>query len=174
MAGKSTSAVEQSQQARRADLANWRAGRLHDLTLPSGLQVKVTDVTMTDLIFTGKLPPALMAMAEKAAQDGAQEMDLSAISQNAAEFGQLLDALVKLCVKDPPMADHGDDTHLGLDELPGDDKMFIFNWINRETAAVQPFRDEGKPVPPGQRGAQVLNETEFDSALADRLDRLAS
>jgi hypothetical protein len=173
MAKDKLQSINQSEAARRTMLAEWRAGRLHELSLPSGLIVKVTDVTMTDLVFTGKLPPALMVMAEKSAEGGAQEMDLKAISENAEEFGQLIDALVKLCMKEPAIAEKSDEDHITLDEMPGDDKMFIFNWINRETAAVQPFRDEGKSVSPGQRGKTVLNETKPDPALADRLERVA-
>jgi hypothetical protein len=154
---KATKPLEQSSNAK---LAMWRAGRVHELSLPSGLVVQVTDVTMTDLLFTGKLPPALVTMAEQSAKGGKAEMDLQSISQNAGEFGQLLDALVMICVKDPPMAAHGDAEHLGIDEIPGDDKMFIFNWINRESAAVQPFRDEGTPVPVGLAGKTVLDETQ--------------
>lgn len=165
--------VVQSQHDRRAELAKWRAGRTHELTLPSGLTVMVADVTVTDLMFTGKLPPALLAMAEKAEKAGEQELDLQAISKNAPEFAQLMDAICTIAVKDPPIAEHGDDEHLGLDEIPGDDKMAIFNWINRETAAVQPFRDEGQPAEAGRAGAQVLDETQPDPAVAERLDRVA-
>lgn len=159
MTKKDLQAVGQSQQDRRANLARWRSGRTHELNLPSGLTVQVSDVTMTDLLFTGKLPPALLTMAEEAQKQGSAEMDLKAISENAAEYSALIDALVQVCVKEPPIAEHGDEEHLGLDEIPGDDKMFIFNWINRESAAVQPFRDEGKPVPPGSGGATVFDET---------------
>jgi hypothetical protein len=166
--------VAQSQNDRRAELANWRAGRMHELTLPSGLKVMVADVTITDLIFTGKLPPSILALGEEAARNGRQELDLNAISQNAAEFGQLMDALMKIAIKDPPIADHGDDEHLGLDELPGDDKMAVFNWINRETAAVQPFRDERQPAQAGRAGKTVLDEAELDPESAYRLDRLAN
>lgn len=165
--------VQQSQHDRRAELAKWRAGRTHEMELPSGLKVMVADVTITDLMLSGNLPPALLAMAEKAEKSGQQEIDLGMISKNAPEFAALLDALTLLAVKDPPIAKQADEDHLGLDELPGDDKFAIFQFINRETAAVQPFRDEGQPAEVGRAGAQVLDETQPDPAVAERLDRVA-
>jgi hypothetical protein len=166
--------IAQAQRDRREDLAEWRANRLREFSLPSGLKVMVMDVTITDLMFTGNLPPAIMAMAEDAQKNGAQELDLQAISKNAPEFGKLLDTLVMAAVKDPPMAEHGDDEHLGLDELPGDDKMAIFNWVNRETEGMSPFRNEGKPDQAGHRGQTLLDETQPDPATANRLERMAA
>ncbi len=152
--------LKQSQRDRRADLAAWRASRTHELTLPSGLTVMVTDVTITDLLFSGKLPPAIMVMAEQEAKNGKQTLDLEAISQNAPEFAELVNAVVRIAVKEPLIADQSDDDHITLDELNGDDRLIIFQFINRETAAVQPFRDEKSPVQDGRAGAQVLEETQ--------------
>lgn len=157
--------LNQSNAAKRANLAKWRANRIHEMTLPSGLVVQVADVTMTDLLFTGKLPPALTDIAEKYARDGAQEIDLKNIFQNAPDFIQLMDSLVMICVKEPPIAEHGDEDHLGIDELPGDDKMAIFNFVNHESAEVKPFPNEGKPVPPGRDWSQVLDKTQSDFAV---------
>ena len=165
--------LEQSQRDRREDLAKWRAGRTHELALPSGLTVMVADVTIADLMFTGSLPPAILALGEEAAKSGKQELNLQAISKNAAEFGQLINALVKIAVKEPPIADMRDEDHVTLDEFSGDDKMAIFQWVNRETAAVQPFRNAGQPAEAGRVGQTVLDETQLDPAVTDRLDRLA-
>lgn len=75
MASKNLQRLEQSQRAKRRSLAEWRASRLHELDLPSGLSVTVRDVTMTDLLLTGKLPPSFVDLAGNAAS-GEQALDL--------------------------------------------------------------------------------------------------
>lgn len=154
----------QSNAAKRANLAKWRANRTHEMTLPSGLVVQVMDVTITDLMFTGKLPPALVDIAEKYAGEGAQEIDLKDIVQKVPDFIQFMDALVTICVKDPPVAEHGDEDHIGIDELTGDDKMAIFNFVNGESAEVKPFHDEGKQVPAGRDWSEVRDTPKPDPA----------
>ena len=166
--------VGQSQRDRREDLAKWRAGRTHELALPSGLTVMVADVTITDLAFSGMdLPPSILAFAEDAAKSGASKIDIKELLKDAKEFKQFMDLMVKVALKEPQIADVSDADHITLDELNGDDKMAIFNWINRETAAVKPFRDAGQPAEAGRVGQTVLDETQLDPAIADRLDRLA-
>ena len=128
-------------------LAKWRADRIHELTMPSGLQVKVRDVTMTDLMFTGKLPQVMIDLAQESAEQGKIKLDLKMLTENAQEFRQLVDTLILLCVVEPPIAEQADEEHLSLDEMNGDDRMFIFNWVNREVEQVRSFREgENKPL----------------------------
>jgi hypothetical protein len=136
-----------SNDAKRMNLAQWRASRLHELTLPSGLSATVRDVTMTDLLLTGKLPASFVEMADEAAKSGAAGLDLKQLAQNGAEFKTMLDALVTLALVSPELATAADDEHITLDEFPNDDKMAIFNFVNREVTALQSFRDgQNKPV----------------------------
>lgn len=147
MSSKNTKSLEQSQAAKRMNLADWRASRLHELTLPSGLTVTVRDVTMTDLLLTGKLPASFVDMASDAAQNGASNFDLKQLAENGAEFKSMLDALVSIALVAPEIGTMADDTHITLDELPNDDKMAIFNHVNREVTALQSFRErQDKPV----------------------------
>jgi len=136
----SLESLEQAQEAKRVTLAEWRASRLHEVDLPSGLRVKVRDVTMTDLMMTGKLPPAIVDLAKNMADNGAQDFDLNALAKNAGEFNQMLDVLVEICLVEPRIGTVADDEHILLGEIPADDKMAIFSFINREVGAVQSFR----------------------------------
>lgn len=133
--------LQQSQKARRENLAQWRANRLHELELPSGMTVWVKDVSMMDLMLTGKLPESILEFADAEALQGKAEIDLKKIVKNGADFNVMLDTVVRACVMEPPIADRGDDDHLGLDEITGDDKMAIFTWANREVEQLRPFRE---------------------------------
>lgn len=132
---------------KQLDLAAWRAARFHELTLPSGLCVTVRDVTMTDLLLTGKLPQSFVDIAEDAAKSGGGGLDLKELAKNGAEFRAMLDALVGIALVTPLIGDKADDTHITLDELPNDDKMAIFNFVNREVEQIKSFRGgQDEPV----------------------------
>jgi hypothetical protein len=153
--------LQQAQQARKEMLAQWRSRQLSELPLPSGMTVFVKDVSLMDLMLTGKLPDGVLDFAQQAGSDGKAEIDLRAISQNGPGFKDMLDALVLLSVVEPPIAEQGDDEHLGLDEIGADDKMAIFNWANREVEQLRPFREgENEPVAVIQPEHGVLTETQ--------------
>ncbi len=138
--------LEQSQHAKKLNLAEWRASRLHELILPSGLTVTVRDATMTDLLLTGKLPSSFVDLAEESAKNGQDGLDLKQLAKSGEEFRAMLDALVSIALVLPLIGDVADDAHITLDELPNDDKMAIFNFANREVTALQSFR-EGQDEP---------------------------
>ncbi len=153
--------LKQSQQSRREMLAQFRASRLHEVPLPSGLTVWVKDVTMMDLMLTGKLPPSLIDVADDAQKQGQAEIDLKKVAKSGAEFKAMLDMVVLTCVVEPPVQEIGDDDHLGLDDFNGDDKMAIFEWINREVAELRPFREgEAKSVAAVQPGNGLRHTSE--------------
>ncbi|HZM23779.1 MAG TPA: hypothetical protein VFC02_18660 [Anaerolineales bacterium] len=136
-----TDSLMQSEAAKLNNLAQWRGNRIHEHDLPSGLHVKIRDVTMTDLMLTGKLPAVIVDIAMETAKNGAQEIDLKAIAKSAEEFSQMLNTLIEICLVEPRIGSVADDEHITLAELPGDDKMEIFNFINREAQAVRSFRE---------------------------------
>ncbi len=139
--------MKQSKAARVANLAAWRKQRTHEITLPSGLMVLVRDVSMTDLLFTGKLPEAMLDMLQTAAEGNNANVDLKELFKNGEDMRVLVDQLTTLCLLEPLVADKADDSHITLDELSANDKMFIFNWANREVEQVRSFREgEAEPV----------------------------
>jgi hypothetical protein len=85
-------------------------------------------------------------MADSAAQAGAAGLDLKQLAQNGADFRVMLDALVTIALVVPQIGMQADESHITLDELPNDDKMAIFNHVNREVTALQSFR-EGQDEP---------------------------
>jgi hypothetical protein len=72
-----------------------------------------------------------------------------------------LNTVALATIVEPPVSENGDDDHLGLDEINGDDKMAIFNWVNREVEQLRPFREgENKPVAVVQSGNGLRSASE--------------
>jgi hypothetical protein len=146
---------EQGQLAKRVNLAEWRAGRLHELTLPSGLDVKVRDVDMTDLVLTGAIPNTLVELLgnEETQKLSEEEVGKKMLGENKTDFATLISVLVKAALVEPAIGDVPDDTHIMLDELSFADKMEIFNFVNRDASAVRPFREgSAEPAEAAQPG----------------------
>ena len=133
------SSMNQSIDAKRVNLAEWRARRLQELDLPSGLHVKVRDVSLTDLALTGRIPNTLMDVIVQAGGDEAKTQ--AAVMENAAEFGKMLDVMTKACLVEPAIADVADAEHILLEEIPSEDKLFLFNHLNREAEQMRSFRE---------------------------------
>ncbi len=138
--------IEQSKKAKAKNLAAWRESRMHEMDLPSGLPVTLRDVTMTDLLLTGKLPASFVDLAQDAAAKG-DSLDLKQLVEKGEDFRAMLDALVEIALVTPLIGAVADDSHITLAELPNDDKMAIFNFVNREVTALQSFREgQSEPV----------------------------
>jgi hypothetical protein len=138
--------MEQAKRARDKTLAHYRANQFTEMTLKkSGLTVYLRDASITDLMLAGKLPESLLGSI--VAQSDGQAVDLKKFA-GESDFGALVDAVVMACAVEPPIGVISDDLHLGLHEIPADDRMDIFNWANREVAPVaDQFR--GQPAEPG-------------------------
>jgi len=165
--------IEQSNKAKRKNLAEWRASRLHEMDLPSGLPVTVRDCDLTDLIFTGQLPQSILEMGEEAVASGKTDIDLKKIGlemikENAAEFKEMLDAIVTAALVEPKLGDVADDEHITLGELSNSDKMAIMNWVTREVPALKSFREKQDPsVAVVQHGDSIRAEAESVSQPGD-------
>ena len=156
--------------AKRRQLAEWRAKHQHPLTLPSGLEAVVRDVSMTDLAMTGRLPEAVLAMAEEAEKSGAQALNFNArdINRLGPEFMKLLNLTAEIALVEPKIGAQADDDHMTLGELGTDDKMAIFDFVNREVADLRPFREgEAEPAEAGEPGDGIRAETQRDVGPAN-------
>lgn len=148
---KKLQSLEQSQGAKRLNLAEWRASRLHELVLPSGLAVTVRDIDMTDMVIMGLLPDSIMEQAEEAAKvtDAVdlEKMALSLMKENGPQFKKFLDAIATASLHEPKIGEKSDETHITLDELTINDKTAIMGFVNREVEQIKSFREgEDKPV----------------------------
>jgi hypothetical protein len=109
------------------------------LTLPSGLEVRVKRVSLLGLALDGQIPQTLHPLTDDLLSNGANvQIKISDLQL----YGDLIAAVVKACVMDPPIADESDETHFAVRDMEPEDRTFIFNWANSGTKQVSPFRSE--------------------------------
>jgi len=119
------------------NLSEWRqrAAETHDLTLTSGLVVKVKRIELIDLVASGEIPETLDALVVKATTTGFGVKDIK-------EFMPLVNTITAACLVEPAIADAPDDTHITLSEMSVQDRLDIFNWANSAADALSSFRQK--------------------------------
>lgn len=144
---KQLARMKQSEQAKRSNLAEWWACQFMELDLPSGLHVVVRDVDIEDLIYSGNLPNTLLEVLPELQGMDDQTAGMKMMSEHPQSFAQLLDGIIRACLVEPKVGEETDGiSTIALSDLRGKDKMFLFNWANREVKQVHPFR-EGEDEP---------------------------
>jgi hypothetical protein len=146
--------MEQSQKATRTNLAEWWGKQFAELDLPSGLHVVVRDVDIEDLLTSGNLPNTLMEVLPELQDMDEKEAGTRMMSEHPAAFAELLNGIACSCLVEPKIGDVTDGVAtIALDDLRGKDKMFLFQWANREAKQVRPFREgEDEPAATAQPG----------------------
>ncbi len=137
-------------------LQAWKArGASRVLELPSGMMVRVRPVLLENLMLDGTIPLTLMRelQAIKPKRDG------TLIDEDALKMTPLIDAVVLAAVIDPPLSREGGEESIALDEIGFSDRVFIFEEVNRPTAAMQTFRQQPGGDADATPGGQDLRET---------------
>lgn len=119
-------------------LAAWRASRLTQLQLPSGLVVTVKKIAILDLAERGSIPTPLLGRVQ-AFVDASSGSTLALDVAKFHEYAPVIDLVVAAALIDPPIVEVGDDEHIALSELPIADRLEIFNWAQQEGAPLAPF-----------------------------------
>lgn len=135
--------LERAKAARRETIAKFRYEQVKEMPEPlpdSGLKVFLREASMMDLVFSGKLPEPLMDAISSMKDKDASEIDLKSIARNGADFSRMVEGLILMTVVEPPIAEKGDDDHIGINEISANDRMAIFNWLNREKNTLDSFR----------------------------------
>lgn len=163
--------MEQAKRARGQTLAQYRAEQYHEIVLKiSGLTVFVRDASITDLMLLGKLPQSLLntIASEAEGDDNGEAVDLSKFA-SSNQFGALVNGVVMVCAVEPPIRENAGEDCLGIDEIPGDDRMQIFEWANREVGQVATqFREKSrKPAKAAQHRRSVRRAPVGNPANAD-------
>lgn len=156
--------LAQKKRDKDMDLQAWRQSRREDKTLPSGLDVTLKRVSLLDLAMNGEIPNTLSGMVDEMID---QKSVTTVRAADFPKYAEVINLIVKTCLVLPAMADEPDETHLGVREMPMDDRLFIFGWANEGVEQVAPFRaKQGQPV------AAVLDESSLRSeTIEDAGDR---
>ena len=140
--------VEQSQKAKRTNLAEWWAQQFTELDLPSGLHVVVRDVDMEDLLANNSIPNTLMSFFPELQGMKEEEAIKKLMDEKPESYAELLNIIVKSCIVEPKIGDVSDGVStIALSDIRGKDKRFVFEWANREMKTMEPFREgQSEPV----------------------------
>jgi hypothetical protein len=139
-----TDHMMQAQQARAQNLKRWREQRLHEETLPSGLEVLLRDVDLASVAIEGNISNTLidLIISEDFQKLSEEEAGKQVMSGNMTDFNALLMQLIKASLVDPLIGDVPDNKHILYSELTFDDRIYIFNFLSRDAQKVRSFRDE--------------------------------
>jgi len=147
--------LEQSQEARAENLKKWRESRLHEIELPSGLVMTIRDVDIASVFIEGNIPNTLIDLIGSDEFQGLNEEEAGKkmLGEHKNDFNTLIRQLIIASFVEPKIGDVADDDHILYSELSFEDKMHVFNFLNRDVQAVRSFRDESaKPSETAQPG----------------------
>jgi hypothetical protein len=140
----------------RAQLAKFRQANQVTIVITAQdgettLPLTLRKIGLEDLVFTGQIPDSLSGVMDgMLTGSGSPKLRLKDVGQ----MGELFGLVMLACVVDPPLAETGDDEHLGLDEIPFAVKEAVFSWVNGEALALEPFRPQsgryGESAPDGE------------------------
>lgn len=152
-------------------LSRWRAQRQATLPLPSGLSVRVRKIELLDLVGTGKIPAPMLSEFQRAAEPGADVAQVG--MEKLLDVLPMINEVVLAAVVDPPVAKEADEEHLGLEELPLNDKLTIFNWTQEEAVALAGFHQgQAQPLDPPLLVHGIRDEAEPDPGPGEQLDHV--
>lgn len=126
------------------------------LELPSGFVVKVRNTGgLRTFMSNGSIPNNLLAIISKALNTGKGVDTKDLVTQEGVldtkllnEMSEMIDNIAMKTIVDPVInpvpADEEErsDDLLYVDELPEDDKMFIYSWVSGGTRDLEQFRRE--------------------------------
>lgn len=124
------------------DLKEWRKQRESGeaMQLPSGLVIRLRQVSLMDLAVRGDVPTPLTAQVNLVMDKGLQNITV----ERAAEYEAAINLVVKTAVIEPPIGDTATDTTLDVHELPIIDRLAIFRECSQYTERLRPFRPKQK------------------------------
>lgn len=120
------------------NLQEWRAKRQAQdtMTLPSGLDVTVRTVSIQDLVVQGKVPDTLFGTIDDlTGRAKAGELQDGLKTSELATMGQLILVICKAALVEP--------AELDASELPFDDQLAVFEWVNRGASQLMTFPQTG-------------------------------
>lgn len=127
-----------------ASAAKWRtagkaarAERAEPLRLPSGATILAAKPEPLEWIISGRIPQRLLNAALDS--QGSQEGERAISREEILELARFATHLVAASIVEPPLGDGPGE--ILLEEIPVEDRAFIFEWACRALGAAQ----EGNP-----------------------------
>lgn len=120
-------------------LSAWQAAVApREFTLSNGLAVLLRPVSLLNLVVAGTVPVTVLQEMDKARQRKHAPQDVAATVRMAAA----IDAVVMAAVADPPITREGGPDSIPLDAIDFNDRVAIFQEVNRPAAAFGNFREQ--------------------------------
>lgn len=152
--GTSGNPAKKAEQRKISQIGDFKKRLGGVMELPSGLVMKLRNPGgMLAFMSGGMIPNSLMTVVQKSLDTG-QPMKAEDITNSQGgvdpefveQMSELLNNIIVVCSVEPSVepvpadeADRSDDV-LYADEIPDDDKMFVFQWITGGTSDLETFR----------------------------------
>ncbi len=130
----------------RAKLSEWRQRKAEPLRLPSGVTILAAKPEPLEWILSGRLPQRLLAgvLAREGEGGGASAGDIS--RDDILDLARFATQLVRASVIEPPIGEGPGE--ISLDEIPVEDRAFIFEWACRSLGERAAGPSPGSPATP--------------------------
>lgn len=118
------------------NLPEWREQKKmgEAATLPSGLEISIRRVAITDLAEQGKIPALLQPKLNELMAGGKATVTVNQFT----EYAEIINLVCRACIVEP--------AELDIMELDYADRLSIFQWANEVTAGLKTFRGEPERV----------------------------
>ncbi|MFB3921602.1 MAG: hypothetical protein ACE145_07760 [Terriglobia bacterium] len=113
----------------RASARKSRLAHAESLTLPSGATILAARPEPLEWILAGRIPQRLLAAALDTAEGNGGANAAGMSRDDVLELARFAAQLVKASVVEPAIGDGPDE--IPLDEIPVEDRAFIFQWACR-------------------------------------------
>ncbi len=133
------------------NLQDWREQKKQGeaATLPSGLEIRIRRVAITDLAEQGKIPATLTPQLNELMAGGKATVTVNQFT----EYAEIINLVCRACIVEP--------AELDIMELDYADRLSLFQWANEVTAGLQTFRPgQAQPVGVGRNGSALRAEAE--------------
>ncbi len=155
----------------------WVETQKEVLPLPSGNTAILKKADLIDLLAQGAIPDTLTGQVEQLLNSGQGKMDLPL--DQFEEFAKLLDKVALACFVQPRLvADQADENLeeniLWVGNVKASDKIYIFEWANKESEQVTPFRPQSTGAMAALQLSHNVQTTSLGPGGADQsLDQTA-
>lgn len=122
-------------------LREWRAkaSATEEIELSLGTATIRARLSLSDLAAAGHIPATLLVELD---EFNSKRGDARKATQGLAVLIQAINATTIAAMIDPPVAKVADDEHLGIDEIPVDDRLAVFYRLNQGVEPLRDFRSE--------------------------------